>query len=171
LLGPKPCASRAGNAIPPQVSDKNTERETNQSRDRQIEHFGSSVGNAIASGLHEPDERSRATLNRGRARGLCQLIVRRRGDLHRQLQLDAFGFAISNFLRRQSKSQVGNSSPQRFEIVDSRTTLLNILPIKLCSHDSNSIFGCFTKTDRILVVWSCSVKAFTLEVALGFIAA
>lgn len=40
LLGPIPCTARAGNTIPPKVSDKNTEGETNQNRDRQIEHFG-----------------------------------------------------------------------------------------------------------------------------------
>jgi hypothetical protein len=40
LLGLKLCATRAGNAIPPQVTNKNTEGETNKNRDRQIEHFG-----------------------------------------------------------------------------------------------------------------------------------
>jgi hypothetical protein len=40
-LGTRPSTgtARAGNTIPPKVSDKNTEEETNQSRDRQ-EHFG-----------------------------------------------------------------------------------------------------------------------------------
>jgi MFS family permease len=40
LLGPILCTARAGNTIPPQVSGEKTEGETNQNRDRQIEHFG-----------------------------------------------------------------------------------------------------------------------------------
>jgi hypothetical protein len=54
LLGPILCTARAGNTIPPQVSGEKTEGETNQNRDRQIEHFGpqNPFWNSVA--IHTP---------------------------------------------------------------------------------------------------------------------
>ena len=43
LLSQKPRAPRAGNAIPPQVSGKETKGETDQNRDCQINHSGSAL--------------------------------------------------------------------------------------------------------------------------------